>query len=136
NGSVNDPSGHASVLWKVYSGPAGVSFAYPNQPGTTATINALGTYTFMLSADDGIHAIAYDAVVVRVTGHDALANLSTRVQVGTANNVAIVGFIVSGNTAKRVVVRGLGPSLTVAGVQGALSDPVLELYDATGNLLL
>jgi hypothetical protein len=89
----------------------------------------------MLSADDGTHAVAYDAVVVRVTGHNALANLSTRVQVGTANNVAIAGFIVTGNTAKQVVVRGLGPSLAAAGVQGALSDPVLELYDATGHLL-
>src|SRR5207237_6297397 len=76
-GSVNDPSGHASVLWKVYSGPAGVSFANPNQAATTATINAPGTYTFMLSADDGTHAIAYDAVVARITGRHALANLST-----------------------------------------------------------
>jgi hypothetical protein len=89
----------------------------------------------MLSADDRVHAVAYDAVVVRVTGHDALANISTRVQVGTANNVAIAGFIVTGNTAKQLVVRGLGPSLANAGVQGALSDPLLELHDATGNVV-
>jgi hypothetical protein len=134
-GSVNDPSGHASVLWKVYSGPAGVSFANANQASTTVTISGPGTYTFMLSADDGTHAVAYDAVVVRVTGHNALANLSTRVQVGIASNVAIAGFIITGNTAKQVVVRGLGPSLAAVGVQGALSDPLLELYDASGNLL-
>ena len=90
----------------------------------------------MFSADDAVHAVAYDAVVVRVTGHDALANISTRVQVGTSNNVAIAGFIIVGNAAKQVVVRGLGPSLTGAGVQGALADPVLELYGADGTLLL
>ena len=134
-GSVNDPSGHASVLWKVYSGPTGASFANANQPSTNVTITGPGTYTFMLSADDGVHAVAYDAVVVRVTGRDALGNISTRVQVGAANNVAIAGFIVIGNSSKQVVVRGLGPSLVSAGVQGALSDPVLELYDAGGNLL-
>jgi len=135
SGSVNDPSGHASFLWKVYSGPAGVSFANANQAATTATINAPGTYTFLLSADDGTHAVAYDATAVRVTGRNALANLSTRVPVGTASNVAIAGFIVTGNTAKQVVVRGLGPSLASVGVQGALSDPVLELHDASGSLL-
>jgi hypothetical protein len=135
NGSVNDPSGRAAVSWKLYSGPAGASFANANQPTTTVTLNSPGTYTFMLSADDGTHAVAYDAVVIRVTGRDALANLSTRVQVGMFNNVAIAGFIVTGNTAKQVVVRGLGPSLTNAGVQGALSDPMLDLYDASGNVL-
>jgi hypothetical protein len=135
NGSVNDPSGRATVAWKVYSGPTGASFANANQPATTVTINAPGTYTFMLSADDGVHTVAYDAVVVRVTGHDALANLATRVQVGAGNNVAIAGFIVTGNSAKQIVVRGLGPSLAGAGVQGALSDPLLELYDASGNFL-
>ena len=134
-GSVNDPSGRASVLWKVYSGPSGASFANANQPATNVTINGPGTYTFLLSADDGVHAIAYDAVVVRVTGHNALANLSTRVQVGAANNVAIAGFIITGNSSKQVVIRGLGPSLMSVGVQGALSDPILELYNSGGNLL-
>jgi hypothetical protein len=134
-GSVNDPSGRATITWKLYSGPAGVSFANANKPATTVTINGPGTYTFMLSADDAVHAVAYDAVVVRLTGRSALANLSTRVQIGTGNSVAIAGFIVIGNAAKQVVVRGLGPSLATVGVQGALSDPALELYDASGNLL-
>ncbi|MFN2623705.1 MAG: hypothetical protein ABR611_12775, partial [Chthoniobacterales bacterium] len=134
NGSVNDPSGRATIGWKVYSGPLGASFANASQATTNVAINAAGTYTFMLSADDSVHALAYDAVVVRVTGHNALANLATRVQVGVADNVAIAGFIVTGNSSKQVVVRGLGPSLTSAGVQGALSDPLLELYDSSGNL--
>ena len=135
NGSVNDPSGSAAILWKVYSGPAGVSFANATQAATTATVSVPGIYTFMLSADDGVHAVAYDAVVVRVTGNNALANLSTRLQVGTANNVAIAGFIITGNSAKQIVVRGLGPSLAAVGVQGVLSDPVLELYDSSGHPL-
>lgn len=134
-GSVNDPSGQAAVVWKLYSGPAAVSFANANQAATTVTINGPGTYTFMLSADDSVHAVAYDAVVVRVTGRNALANLSTRLQIGNASNVAIAGFIVTGNTAKQVVVRGLGPSLAALGIEGALNDPVLDLYDASGNLL-
>ncbi|HEX8490218.1 MAG TPA: hypothetical protein VF626_04310, partial [Chthoniobacterales bacterium] len=54
---------------------------------------------------------------------------------GTANNVAIAGFIIVGNAPKQVAIRGLGPSLGNAGVQGALSDPVLELYDAAGSLV-
>ena len=134
NGSVNDPSGRATIGWKVYAGPVGASFANAGQATTNVTINGPGTYTFMLCADDGVHTVAYDAVVVRVTGHNALANLATRVQVGAADNVAIAGFIVTGNSSKQVVMRGLGPSLASAGVQGALSDPLLELYDSSGNL--
>jgi hypothetical protein len=135
NGSVNDPSGRATVQWKEYSGPSGVSFATPNQPSTNVTIPGPGTYTFMLSAEDAVHAVAYDAVIIRVTGKDALSNLSTRVSVGTGSSVAIAGFIVTGNAAKQVVVRGLGPSLGGVGVQGTLGDPVLELYDSSGNPL-
>src|SRR4051812_1544331 len=67
SGSVNDPSGQAAVAWKLYAGPSGVSFANVNQAATTATINGPGTYTFILSADDTVHPVAYDAVVVRVT---------------------------------------------------------------------
>jgi hypothetical protein len=50
--------------------------------------------------------------------------------------VAIGGFIITGNTSKKIVVRGLGPSLTRFNLSGVLLDPVLELRQADGSLIL
>lgn len=56
-----------TVRWKHYSGPTNVSFANPSLTNTTATFTAPGVYTLMLSASNGVHAIAYDAVVINVS---------------------------------------------------------------------
>ncbi len=61
-----------------------------------------------------------------------LANLSTRLRVGTGDNVLIGGFIVTGTEPKKVIVRGIGPSLPLP---GKLANPTLELYDASGLLV-
>jgi hypothetical protein len=61
-----------------------------------------------------------------------LVNIAGRLQVGTADNVGIGGFIMQGGTSKRVLVRGIGPSLQASGIAGALQDPVLELHDSSG----
>jgi hypothetical protein len=53
--------------WMLYSGAAAVTFADPCRTNTTATFSAPGTYTLMLSADDSVHAVTYDAVVVTVS---------------------------------------------------------------------
>jgi hypothetical protein len=63
-----------------------------------------------------------------------LTNVSTRASVQTGQSVAIVGFIVTGTDSKRVVVRGLGPTLTQFGVSGVLADPTLNLHDATHTI--
>ena len=57
-------------------------------------------------------------------------NLSSRLNVGTGDNVLIGGLIISGTEAKQVLIRGLGPSLSTNGVPGAttLADPKLDLY--------
>ena len=62
-------AGMSSVTtqWKLYSGPAAVSFGSSSQLATTASFSLPGRYILMLSADDGIHAVAYDAVVIDVT---------------------------------------------------------------------
>ncbi len=75
--------------------------------------------------------------IVSIPAAPALVNLSTRVNVGTGENVLIGGFIVIGSEAEEVVLRGLGPSLQVNGVPlpGRLSDPKIELHDASGALL-
>jgi sugar lactone lactonase YvrE len=63
-------------------------------------------------------------------------NISTRIAVGSGDNVLIGGFIITGNAPKKVVIRAIGPSLKVNGVPipGAMQDPVLELHDPTGLL--
>jgi hypothetical protein len=47
----------------------------------------------------------------------------------------IGGFIITGNTPKAVVLRGLGPSLASFGIAGFLFDPVLELRGTSGSLI-
>lgn len=63
-------------------------------------------------------------------------NLSTRARVDTGDRVAIGGFIITGNASKKIVVRGLGPSLSRFNLSGLLLDPVLELRQANGSLIL
>jgi hypothetical protein len=49
----------------------------------------------------------------------------------------IGGFILGGdNGATRVAVRGLGPSLAQFGLSPLLADPVLELHDSNGAILI
>ena len=61
-------------------------------------------------------------------------NISTRLRVQAGDNVLIGGFIITGSDPKRVLVRGIGPSLASSGVQDSLADPTLELHDVAGTL--
>jgi cyclophilin family peptidyl-prolyl cis-trans isomerase len=77
-------------------------------------------------------SISQSFTVHVVAGPGRLVQLSTRMLIGTGNNVLIGGFIVSGTSPKLLVVRGLGPS---TGLSGALADPLLELHDSTGAVI-
>ncbi len=69
------------------------------------------------------------------TADSKLANISTRGQVLTDDDVMIGGMIVVGTGPQKVIVRAIGPSLGSAGVAGALQDPTLELHDSDGALI-
>jgi hypothetical protein len=58
-----------------------------------------------------------------------LANISTRLSVGSGDNVLIAGFTITGSQPKRIMLRALGPVLPVL---ENLSDPTLELHDSSG----
>jgi mono/diheme cytochrome c family protein len=64
-----------------------------------------------------------------------LANISTRLQAGVDDDVAIGGFIVRGGPDKRIMIRAIGPSLSSSGIANVLADPILELYDSTGAVI-
>ena len=65
----------------------------------------------------------------------ALANISSRTEVGPGEDILIGGFIIEGVVAKKVALRAIGPSLSAFGVDGAVSDPVIEVVDASGSVV-
>jgi hypothetical protein len=62
-------------------------------------------------------------------------NISTRGYVAPNDHALIGGFILSGGYSKRVLLRGIGPSLAEAGLPDVLNDPTLELRDQNGVVI-
>lgn len=56
-----------------------------------------------------------------------------RVEAG--DNVLIAGFIIEGEANKRILIRGVGPSLATFGIANPLQDPTLELNASGGDLV-
>jgi hypothetical protein len=75
------------IQWKSYSGPGTVTFGNAAQTNTTASFSAPGIYTLELSADDGSHAVAYDALIITVTNAIRL----TIAPAGTNVNISWLG---------------------------------------------
>jgi hypothetical protein len=103
----------------------------------TATL-APGAYTAIVTGEGNTSGVALIEVYDLNQGVDSkLANISTRAFVSTGDDIVIAGFLLSdSSTSDRVVVRGIGPSLALAGVTNALADPTLELRDNNGTLLV
>ena len=101
-----------------------------------ATINP-GGYTAIVRGAGGTTGVALVEVydLDDFTTNAKLANISTRGQVLGADKVMIGGFIVTGGSEKKVIIRAIGPSLAAIGVTGALSNPTLELHGANGDLI-
>jgi hypothetical protein len=63
-----------------------------------------------------------------------LQNIATRLRVQSGDNALISGFIITGTDPKKVMVRGIGPSLAGFGITDPLADPTLELHDNASTL--
>lgn len=61
-----------------------------------------------------------------------LVNVSVRSTAGTGADTLIVGFAIDGSGEKPMLVRGIGPTLSAFGVEGAVSDPALRIF-GTGD---
>jgi hypothetical protein len=114
----------------------------PNDDRESAIVAGLdpGNYTAIVSGKDGGTGIGlvevYDlgTASLDTTTKAQLAEISTRGNVLTADNVIIGGFIISGVNTK-VLVRGIGPSLAAFGIGNALQDPTIELHDGNGTTI-
>lgn len=123
----------------------------PTDPAEAAILTTLapGTYTAEMSGECGTQdggATSCQSGIGLVELYDlglaansTFANISTRGRVEPGDDLLIGGVIIGASTnpgatgSARIVFRAIGPSLTAAGVVGALPDPLLELHDADGT---
>jgi hypothetical protein len=111
------------------------AFTLPNNSADAVVLATLapGPYTVLALAPPGtpnasgvVLIEVYDVTTGNAVGPKA-ANVSTRGQVGTGNNVLIAGFVVNGTVSRRMLIRGAGPTLSRLGVPGVLADPQITL---------
>ncbi|MDQ6808260.1 MAG: hypothetical protein M3Z64_02365 [Verrucomicrobiota bacterium] len=127
----------AGALTTLYSFPADATASKGAYPYAALIQGPNGDFygTTILGGSGGHGTVFRVNVSPNTVQEKTLGNIATRLQVGTGDNALIGGFIVTGPGTKKVIVRGIGPSLTQFGIQGALANPTLELRDGSGQLL-
>ena len=122
------------------------AFVLPNTNSADAMVLATlapGNYTVQAKAVNaaatGIVLIeVYDATAGAIVANSPKAiNVSTRGTVGTGANVMIAGFVVNGAVSRRMLIRGIGPTLANFGLPAAtlLPDPQISLIDSNNVTL-
>jgi hypothetical protein len=71
------------------------------------------------------------AAETRTPGH--LLNISTRARIGVGDDVVVCGFVITGESSRKVLVRVLGPSLRQFGVPDAVADPAMQVIPVGGS---
>ena len=108
-----------------------------NESGMVAILEP-GAYTALMAGKNQTSGLGLVEIYdVDTAAASQLANISTRGFVRTADDVMIGGFILGqGSASVDVAVRGIGPSLSQAGLIDVLANPTLELHDGNGTLLI
>jgi|GEM_PF-875502 len=128
--SVPEISHISPLTFSVTSSDPAVADATVSGTNLLVSGHQVGSATFTVTATDFDGApVSQNFTVTVVAAPGRLIQLSTRMQVGTGDDVLIAGLIMRGPSPKRLLLRAIGPS---TGLGGALADPVLELYDSTG----
>ena len=104
--------------------------AFTNYGSALAPQLARGAFTFVTRSGDRASGLVlfelYD--LGSATSPPFVRNFSFRGFTGPGDAVMIVGFIVSGETSLRLLVRGIGPTLASFGIAGVAPDPRLAIY--------
>ena len=131
---VNEDWGGGATLSGAFSAVGAFSLPAASKDAALLVPLATGTYTAQVTATSGTGVAlleAYDADAAVTTAR--FVNISARTQVGTGDNVLVIGFVVTGTGPKTVLLRAVGPGLTQFGVGGVLADPQLRLFNAAGT---
>ena len=128
----NDDWGGGTALVNAFT-QAG-AFTLPGTGLDSAMLRTLshGLYTVQLSDVGGGTGVGLIEIYESDLQPSRVVNLSSRVVVGTGAAVAIPGIVIAGTVSKKLLIRGIGPTLATFGVQGPLPNPVLTVIGASG----
>ena len=132
----NEDWGGGGTLTAAFSAVGAFALPVTSKDAALLAPLAPGAYTAQVTstAGPGLALLeAYDSDVPPVTAR--LINLSARTQVGTGDNVLVIGFVITGTAPTRLLLRAVGPGLTLFGVGGVLADPQLRLFNAAGTVI-
>ncbi len=99
------------------------------------TTDSLGEYLFVGSFEQPelrVYALGSQGLPAHQPQPRNLLNVSTRLNTESGDQTLIAGFIVTGDTPKNILIRGLGPSLPVS---NPLPSAELTLYDEANNVV-
>jgi uncharacterized delta-60 repeat protein len=97
---------------------------------------APGSYTAVVrGAGNTAGTGLVDAFDLSPSSSARLANVATRGLIQPGDKLMIAGFIVQ-NGPMNVVLRAIGPSLSIFGISNALPDTTLQLRDQNGGIVL
>lgn len=105
------------------------------EAATIVTLNP-AAYTVVVNGKDAMTGVGLVEIYdLSPSTASKLANISTRGFVGAGDDLLISGFILGDVDSTSVIIRGLGPSLSSAGVSNTLADPKLTVYDVNGSAI-
>ncbi len=108
------------------------AFGLPANSADAALYLALapGAYTAQVNTEE-VGRVALLEAYEGDASSTRFVNVSARNQVGTGSGVLIIGFVITGDAPKTVLIRGVGPSLALLGLSAAdvLADPQLTVFN-------
>ncbi len=143
------------TIFDATSTPMATNAGWGGDPQLASAFNALGAFPLPADSTDAAMVqslTANTSYTIGITGvggttgvalaeiYDGnpaagsrLVNVSARSFSGTDSNVLIVGFIIGGSGTEKLLVRGIGPTLTQYGISGTLPTTKLTLYNSDGQ---
>ena len=112
------------------------AFALPSGSADSALLLSLspGPYTMQVAGMGQSSGVALGETYQVTNNSSQVINVSCRAQAATNAGALTSGFVVAGGSAQ-VLVRADGPALAQYGISNYLAQPVLEVFDSSGNLI-
>jgi hypothetical protein len=122
-----DPDAGDSIASYTFTFGDGSPDVTQSSPTISHTYKHGGQFFATLTVQDSHGLVSANTASAEIKVAAQLLNLSTRLQVQPGDSALIGGFIIRGSEPKKVILRGIGPSLNLP---GQLEDPVIQLFNS------